>query len=97
MSIHGTYLGTGKGHSFAGSISGDFGSFHHNLIVNCAGAASGVSRAASTRRGEFAGNLDIRNNVVLQLDPPHHRRRREKLNFVNNYYIPGTRHHLPPT
>ncbi|HEY4328357.1 MAG TPA: T9SS C-terminal target domain-containing protein, partial [Phycisphaerae bacterium] len=37
MSIHDHYVGTGKGHSFAARISGDFGSFHHNLLVNCAG------------------------------------------------------------
>jgi len=27
MSVHSHYVGTGKGHSFAGSISGDIGSF----------------------------------------------------------------------
>ena len=88
MSIHDHYIGTGKGHSFAGSISGDFGSFHHNLIVNCAGRvwslAGGLNQA-----GEFAGELDIRNNVVYNWIHRTTDGGVKKLNFVNNYYIPG--------
>src|SRR4029077_14515424 len=63
MSIHSHYVGTGKGHSFAGSISGDIGSFHHNLLVNCAGRNWSLA-GGLTKGGNFAGNLDIRNNVV---------------------------------
>jgi hypothetical protein len=88
MSIHDHYVGTGKGHSFAGSISGDVGSFHHNLIVNCAGRnwslAGGLNQA-----GEFAGALDIRNNVVYNWVHRTNDGGVKKLNLVNNYYIPG--------
>jgi hypothetical protein len=34
---HAKYVGTGKGHSFAGSISGNVGSFHPNLLAHCTG------------------------------------------------------------
>ena len=44
---HTKYVGTGKGHSFAGSISGNVGSFHHNLLANCTG-----------RNWSLAGGLD---------------------------------------
>ncbi len=88
MSVHSHYVGTGKGHSFAGSISGDIGSFHHNLLVNDAGRnwslAGGLSQG-----GQFAGRLDIRNNVVYNW---RHRTTDggvKELDYVNNYYIPG--------
>ncbi|MCA9194226.1 MAG: hypothetical protein KDB03_20800 [Planctomycetales bacterium] len=78
----------GTGHSFAGSISGDIGSFHHNLIVHCAGRnwslAGGLNHA-----GKFAGRLDIRNNVVFNWMHRTTDGGVKQLNFVNNYYIPG--------
>ena len=86
----------GKGHSFAASISGDIGSFHHNLIAHCAGRnwslAGGFDN--STR---FAGRLDIRNNVVFNWVHRTTDGGVKQLNFVNNFYLPGpaTRvHHL---
>jgi hypothetical protein len=88
MSIHDHYVGTGKGHSFAGSISGDVGSFHHNLLVNCAGRnwslAGGLNQG-----GQFAGQLDIRNNVVYNWVHRTTDGGVKALTFVNNYYIPG--------
>jgi hypothetical protein len=88
MSIHSHYVGTGKGHGFAGSISGDIGSFHHNLVANCAGRnwslAGGLNQA-----GRFAGRLDIRNNVVYNWEHRTNDGGVKALNLVSNYYIPG--------
>ncbi len=78
----------GKGHSFAGSISGDIGSFHHNLLVHCAGRnwslAGGLNRG-----GQFAGRLDIRNNVVYNWQHRTNDGGVKALNLVNNLYLPG--------
>jgi hypothetical protein len=78
----------GKGHSFAGSISGDVGSFHHNLLAHCAGRnwslAGGLSRG-----GKFAGRLDIRNNVVYNWESRTTDGGVKALTFVGNYYLPG--------
>lgn len=78
----------GTGHSFAGSISGDIGSFHHNLLAHCAGRnwslAGGLNRG-----GKFAGRLDIRNNVVYNWQHRTNDGGVKALNLVNNLYIPG--------
>jgi hypothetical protein len=78
----------GKGHSFAGSISGDIGSFHHNLVVHCAGRnwslAGGLNRG-----GNFAGRLDIRNNIVFNWQNRTNDGGVKALNLVNNLYLPG--------
>jgi len=78
----------GKGHSFAGSISGNVGSFHHNLVAHCAGRnwslAGGLDRG-----GRFAGRLDIRNNVVFNWEHRTTDGGVKALNFVNNFYLPG--------
>lgn len=78
----------GKGHSFAGSISGDIGSFHHNLLAHCAGRnwslAGGLDRG-----GHFAGRLDIRNNVVYNWEHRTNDGGAKAVNFVNNLYLPG--------
>ena len=79
----------GKGHSFAASISGDVGSFHHNLLANCTGRnwslAGGLDRTG-TRLG---GRLDIRNNVVYNWRDRTTDGGCRELNFVGNYYRPG--------
>jgi hypothetical protein len=88
LSVHSHYVGTGKGHSFAGSISGDVGSFHHNLLAHCAGRnwslAGGLDWA-----GRLAGRLDLRNNVVYNWEHRTTDGGCRELNFVNNFYIPG--------
>ncbi len=79
----------GKGHSFAASISGDVGSFHHNLLANCTGRnwslAGGLDRTG-TRLG---GRLDIRNNVVYNWRDRTTDGGVREINFVGNYYRPG--------
>jgi hypothetical protein len=78
----------GRGHSFAASIGGNIGSFHHNLLAHCAGRnwslAGGLNQA-----GKFAGFLDIRNNVVYNWQHRTTDGGARKVNFVGNYYIPG--------
>lgn len=78
----------GKGHSFAGSISGDIGSFHHNLLAHCAGRNWSLA-GGLTRGGRFAGRLDIRNNVVYNWESRTTDGGVKALTFVGNYYIPG--------
>lgn len=78
----------GKGHSFAGSISGDVGSFHHNLLAHCAGRNWSLA-GGLTRGGRFAGRLDIRNNVVYNWENRTTDGGVKALTFVGNYYIPG--------
>jgi hypothetical protein len=85
---HKKYVGTGKGHSFAASISGNVGSFHHNLLAHNAGRnwslAGGLDQS-----GNLAGRLDIRNNVVYNWQHRTTDGGCRELNFVNNFYIPG--------
>lgn len=88
LSIHSHYVGTGKGHSFAGSISGEIGSFHHNLLANCAGRNWSLA-GGLTKQKTFAGFLDIRNNVVYNWVHRTNDGGVRKLNLVGNYYIPG--------
>jgi hypothetical protein len=78
----------GTGHSFAGSISGNIGSFHHNLVAHCAGRNWSLA-GGLTRGGKFAGYLDIRNNVVFNWQHRTTDGGVKALNFVNNYYVPG--------
>ena len=89
LADHEKYKGTGKGHSFAGSISGDVGSFHHNLLAHCTGRnwslAGGLDRSGT----KLAGRLDIRNNVVYNWRDRTTDGGVRELNFVGNYYLPG--------
>src|SRR5580765_8356445 len=93
MSVHSHYVGTGKGHSFAGSISGDIGSFHHNLLANAAGRNWSLA-GGLTKGGKFAGYLDLRNNVVWNWDNRTNDGGVRRLNLVGNYYIPGPATHV---
>ena len=88
MSVHSHYVGTGKGHSFAGSISGDIGSYHHNLLTHCAGRNWSLA-GGFTQGHMFGGKLDIRNNVVYNWEHRTNDGGVRLLNLVGNYYIPG--------
>jgi hypothetical protein len=88
LSVHSHYVGTGKGHSFAGSISGNIGSFHHNLVANCAGRNWSLAGALN-RAGGYSGFLDIRNNVVWNWVHRTNDGGAKAVNIVGNYYIPG--------
>lgn len=86
---HKKYRGTGKGHSFAGSISGNIGSFHHNLLANCTGRNWSLAGGLDRTGTKLAGRLDIRNNVVYNWRDRTTDGGVRALNFVNNYYLPG--------
>ena len=74
-------------HAFAGSISGDIGSYHHNLLADCTdrnwSLAGGLNQG-----GKYAGYLDIRNNVVYNRTARTTDGGVAELNYVNNYYRP---------
>ena len=89
QSIHSHYVGTGKGHGFAGSISGEIGSFHHNLIANAAGRNWSLAGGFNKGMTGFAGYLDIRNNVCYNWNHRTTDGGVRRCNFVGNYYIPG--------
>ena len=76
-----------EAHAFAGSISGDIGSYHHNLLADCTdrnwSLAGGLTQSA-----KYAGYLDIRNNVVYNWTARTTDGGVKALNYVNNYYKP---------
>ena len=74
-------------HAFAASISGEIGSYHHNLIAHStdrnwslAGGLDGSSH--------YAGSLDIRNNVVYNWTARTTDGGVARCNYVSNYYRP---------
>jgi hypothetical protein len=74
-------------HAFAGSISGNIGSYHYNLLADCTdrnwSLAGGLNQS-----GKYAGYLDIRNNVVYNWTARTTDGGVKALNYVNNYYKP---------
>ncbi|MGC4093199.1 MAG: hypothetical protein QM756_35990 [Polyangiaceae bacterium] len=80
-------------HGYAGSISGDIGSFHHNLLAHCEGRnwsmAGGLDGA-----GYFAGRLDLFSTVVYNWGGRTNDGGAHEVNFVNNYYKPGAATHV---
>ncbi len=74
-------------HAFAGSISGDIGSYHHNLIADCTDRNWSLA-GGLTQGGKYAGYLDIRNNVVYNWTARTTDGGVKELNYVNNYYKP---------
>lgn len=78
----------GTAHGYAASIGGDAGSFHHNLLAHNEGRnwsmAGGLDANAN-----FAGRLDIFNNVVYNWGGRTTDGGANQVNFVNNYYKPG--------
>ncbi|TDZ32228.1 putative pectate lyase C [Colletotrichum spinosum] len=79
---------SGTAHGYSATIGGDVGSFHHNLLAHAEGRSwsmgGGVDAAAA-----FAGQLDIRNNVVYNFGSRVTDGGAMKVNFVGNYYKPG--------
>ena len=75
-------------HAFAGSISGNIGSYHHNLLAHCTDRNWSLA-GGLTQDGKYAGRLDIRNNVVFNWVGRTTDGGVRELNYVNNYYKPG--------
>lgn len=78
----------GYPHGFAGSISGDIGSFHHNLLAHCF-ARNWSLAGGLDGNGVYAGRLDIFNNVVYNWSARTNEGGAHEVNFVGNYYKPG--------
>ena len=79
---------SGSEHGYAASISGDIGSFHHNLLAHCAGRNWSLAGGLDGN-GYFAGRLDIFNNVVYNWNNRVTDGGAHEVNFVGNYYKPG--------
>ena len=78
----------GTGHGYAATIGGDKGSFHHNLLAHNQGRNWSMGGGLDGN-GDYAGRLDIFNNVVYNwwhrvCDGGAH-----EVNFVGNYYKRG--------
>lgn len=79
----------GTQHGYAASIGGEIGSFHHNLLAHCSGRNWSLAGGLGKSPVEFAGRLDIRNNVVYNWRNRTTDGGAHQVNFVNNYYKPG--------
>ena len=78
----------GTSHGYAASIGGDVGSFHHNLLAHNEGRNWSLAGGLDAG-GNFAGKLDIRNNVVYNWRNRTTDGGAHQVNFVANYYRPG--------
>ncbi|MBR6792180.1 MAG: RICIN domain-containing protein, partial [Ruminococcus sp.] len=77
-------------HSFAASIGGYTGSYHHNLLIDCTGRNWSLAGAMEQDAVTYGGNVDIRNNVVYNWRDRTTDGGVRRLNFVNNYYKAGS-------
>ncbi|MBN1180997.1 MAG: T9SS type A sorting domain-containing protein [Bacteroidales bacterium] len=79
----------GTPHGFAASIGGDIGSFHHNLLAHCF-ARNWSLAGGLDANAYYKGRLDIFNNVVYNWSARTCEGGAMEVNFVNNYYKPGS-------
>lgn len=87
MAEHKNYP-SGTDHGFAGSIGGDIGTFHHNLLANNSGRNWSLAGGLDGN-GYLAGRLDIFNMVVYNWCRQACYNGAHEVNFVNNYYKRG--------
>jgi hypothetical protein len=78
----------GTAHGYAGSIGGDCGSFHHNLLAHNEGRNWSLAGGLDGN-GYYAGKLDIFNTVVYNWRSRATDGGANQVNFVNNYYKKG--------
>ena len=78
----------GKNHGFAATIDGRKGSWHHNLLVNCAGRNWSMGGGMDGENRPIGG-LDLFNNVVYNWNGRTTDGNCHEVNFVNNYYKMG--------
>ena len=76
-------------HSFAASISGYTGSFHHNLLIDNTGRNWSLAGAMEQDAVTYGGQVDIRNNVVYNWRDRTTDGGARRVQFVNNYYKAG--------
>jgi hypothetical protein len=74
-------------HAFAASISGEIGSYHHNLIAHSTdrnwSLAGGYDHSV-----HYAGSLDVRNNVVYNWSARTTDGGAARVDYESNYYKP---------
>ena len=78
----------GTAHGYAATIGGDVGSFHHNLLAHNEGRNWSMGGGLDPN-GNYAGRLDIFNNVVYNWGGRTTDGGAMQVNFVGNYYKPG--------
>ena len=83
----------GTNHGYAATIDGRIGSWHHNLLVNCAGRNWSMGGGMDGQNRPIGG-LDLFNNVVYNWNGRTTDGNCHAVNFVNNYYKmgPDTKH-----
>lgn len=77
----------GKGHGYAATIGGDYGSYHHNLLVHNEGR--NWSMSGGLVGGAYAGHHDMFNNVCYNWRGRTTDGGTHQGQFVNNYYKMG--------
>jgi hypothetical protein len=78
----------GTAHGYAGSIGGDIGSYHHNLLAHSYGRNWSFAGGLDGN-GYYKGKLDVFNNVVYNWGTRTTDGGVHQGNFVNNYYKAG--------
>jgi hypothetical protein len=78
----------GTAHGYAASIGGEVGSFHHNLIAHAEGRSWSMAGGVDDNAA-FAGQLDIRNNVVYNFGGRVTDGGAHQGQFVSNLYKRG--------
>lgn len=78
----------GTQHGYAASIGGMTGSFHHNLLANCAGRNWSLAGGLDKEK-RHTGWLDLRNNVVFNWKDRTTDGGAARVQFVNNFYKAG--------
>ena len=79
----------GTNHGYAATIDGRIGSWHHNLLVNCAGRNWSMGGGMDGQNRPIGG-LDLFNNVVYNWNSRTTDGNCHAVNFVSNYYKMGT-------
>ncbi len=78
----------GTNHGYAATIDGRIGSWHHNLLVNCAGRNWSMGGGMDGQNRPIGG-LDLFNNVCYNWNGRTTDGNCHEVNFVNNYYKMG--------
>ncbi len=78
----------GTAHGYAATVGGDVASLHHNLLAHNEGRNWSLGGGLDPS-GNYAGRLDIFNNVVYNWGHRTTDGGAMQVNFVNNYYKPG--------
>lgn len=76
-------------HAFAASISGDVGSFHHNLLIHCTDRNWSLAGGLAQDVKSYQGSLDLTNNVIYNWRNRTTDGGIGRVQFVNNYYKMG--------